>query len=105
MNNFIMLCGLPASGKSTISDYLDANGYEVFSSDEYRRKLLGDINAQDDNNLVFTTMHSDIENCMKTGQDLVYDACNISAKRRKAYLETIKKYDYIKTLHCSSHNL
>lgn len=92
-----MLCGLPASGKSTISDYLDANGYEVFSSDEYRRKLLGDINAQDDNNLVFTTMHSDIENCMKTGQDLVYDACNISAKRRKAYLETIKKYDYIKT--------
>lgn len=97
MNNFIMLCGLPASGKSALTGRFVADGYKVFSSDEYRGKLLGDVNAQDDNNLVFTTMHKDIEECMKTGQDLVYDACNISAKRRKAYLETIKKYDYIKT--------
>ena len=36
--------------------------YKVFSSDEYRGKLLVDVNAQDDNNLVFTTMHKDIEN-------------------------------------------
>lgn len=102
---FIMLVGLPASGKSTYAKGIEENGifahgntldFSVFSSDEYRKKLFGNENSQDNNDLVFTTMHNDIIKAMNNNENIVYDACNISAKRRKEYLKSLKKYkEYI----------
>ena len=44
MQNFIMLCGLPACGKSTLAKKYSGEGYVVVSIDEMRREFFGDIN-------------------------------------------------------------
>jgi predicted kinase len=93
MNNFfIMLVGLPSSGKSYLANKLakEKKDTHIFSSDQYRKDLLGNINAQDNNNLVFNILHKDIKDCLCNGHNAIYDACNISYKRRKAFLEEIK---------------
>ena len=62
---FIMLVGLPGSGKSTlIKRYKE---YKVHSSDDIREELTGDVNRQDINNLVFKALHKRVkEDLLKT---------------------------------------
>lgn len=43
-NKIICLCGLPASGKSTIADKLKSKGYEIISFDKYKLELIKSIN-------------------------------------------------------------
>ena len=98
MNNFVMMVGLPASGKST---YIDNNlkGYTVFSSDEYRGRMFKTLDTTKEQNAkIFEAMHKDIIESLRNKENVIYDACNISSKRRKNYLESIKKYlkDYKK---------
>ena len=88
---FWMLVGLPGSGKShkakELADMHDAN---IHSSDEIRKELLGDINAQDANGLVFSTLHNRIKDDLRNGKNCIYDATNISYKRRMAFLNELK---------------
>lgn len=91
--DLVMLVGLPASGKSTLANDYKSRGYIVHSSDAIREELTGNINNQDLNNEVFTLLHNRIKDYLKNGYDCVYDATNISYKRRKAFLEQIKKID------------
>jgi predicted kinase len=88
----IMMCGLPASTKSTKAKEL-AEEYNatIYSSDEIRKELLGDENSQDNNNLVFSTLHSRIKSTLSNGHHCIYDACNISYKRRMAFLNELNK--------------
>ena len=88
----IMMCGLPASTKSTKAKEL-AEEYNatIYSSDEIRKELLGDENSQDNNNLVFSTLHSRIKSALSNGHNCIYDACNISYKRRMAFLQELNK--------------
>ena len=56
-NKFIMLVGLPASGKSTWAEnykkeHTDEEVY-ILSSDKIRECVLGDVGNQDYNSLVF----------------------------------------------------
>ena len=44
MQKFIMLCGLPACGKSTIAEKYSKEGYVIVSIDLMRREFFGDIN-------------------------------------------------------------
>ena len=88
MNKFIMLVGLPGSGKSTFAKNL---GYKIFSSDELRKELWGDESIQGNNTELFTELHRRIKEALKNGEDCVYDATNINAKRRTAFLNEIKK--------------
>ena len=86
---FIMLVGLPGSGKSTlIKRYKE---YKVHSSDDIREELTGDVNRQDINNLVFKTLHKRVKEDLLNGQSVIYDATNISSKRRKAFLQELSK--------------
>lgn len=91
MTTFIMMVGLVGSGKSTqaqkLAEEYDAN---IHSSDAIREELSGDINNQDINDLVFRTLHNRIKGDLRNGKNCIYDACNISYKRRKAFLEEIK---------------
>lgn len=94
MNKFYMLIGLPGSGKSTIAKNMvkkDKN-IEIFSSDKLRAELWGSEEIQGDNTVLFNELHSRIKKCIKDGRDCIYDATNISANRRKAFLDEIKKY-------------
>ena len=84
---FTMMVGLPGSGKSVYASSLQAN---VYSSDEIRSELFGDVNDQNHNDEVFRELHNRIKNDLKNGVDCVYDATNISAKFRIAFLREIK---------------
>ena len=46
MQKFIMLCGLPACGKSTLAQKYKEEGFVVVSIDSMRREFFGDINQQ-----------------------------------------------------------
>lgn len=88
---FWMMVGLPASGKSTVAkqfaEEYDAN---IHSSDAIREELSGDANNQDINDLVFKTLHNRIKEDLRIGKNCIYDACNISYKRRMAFLQELK---------------
>ena len=95
----LMVVGLPGSGKSTyIKKYFNQN-LRVHSSDAIREELSGDVNRQDINNLVFKTLHNRIKEDLKNGISCVYDATNISWKRRKAFLEELKSINCWKVCH------
>lgn len=93
MTEFIMFVGLPASGKSTYAGKLKEQGYHIHSSDVIREELTGDVNAQDKNTDVFTVLHKRVKDDLGNGISCVYDATNMSMKRRKAFLNEIKKYN------------
>ena len=88
----VMMVGLPASGKSTIAHNLaKENNYIIFSSDELRVELYGDINDQNHNHDLFIELHKRIKTALKEGNNVIYDACNLSSKRRVAFLQELKK--------------
>lgn len=89
---FLMLVGLPGSGKSTYIEKYCEN-CTVHSSDAIREELSGDINNQDINAQVFKTLHKRIKADLIAGKNTVYDATNISWKRRKAFLQELSSID------------
>lgn len=90
MSKLIMLCGIPGSGKSEYAKDLAKSGYTICSSDEMRARLYGDINSQEHNAEVFQRLHAEIIEKLGDGENVVYDACNINSKRRRAFLNTLK---------------
>jgi predicted kinase len=96
---FLMLVGLPGSGKSTyIKKYFNQN-LRVHSSDDIREELSGDVNNQDINKQVFELLHKRVKEDLRNGISCVYDATNISWKRRKAFLEELNSIDCWKVCH------
>lgn len=90
---FMMLVGLPGSGKSTHAKQLIENGYIIHSSDAIREELTGDINNQNLNSKVFETLHKRVKQDLKDGKKVIYDATNLSWKRRKAFLQELNSID------------
>lgn len=91
MNNriptFVMMVGLPASGKSTYAKELAEEMKAVIcSSDAIRKELYDDENSQNNNEEVFKLLHSRIKECLREGKNVIYDATNINSKRRRAFL-------------------
>lgn len=86
---FIMMSGVPGSGKSTRAKSFIPQ-YQIISSDEIRAELCGDINDMDRNAEVFETCYERIKICLANNQNVVFDATNIIAKRRKDFLERLK---------------
>ena len=97
--DFLMLVGLPGSGKSTyIKNHFNQN-LHVHSSDAIREELSGDVNNQDINKQVFDLLHKRIKDDLRNGISCVYDATNINWKRRKAFLDELKSIPCWKTCH------
>ena len=92
MTEFVMLVGIPASGKSTYAERLTKKGYRVHSSDKIREELFGDENEQKDKSKVFEVLHKRIKEDLQNGVSCVYDATNMNMRRRIAFLNQIKKY-------------
>lgn len=88
---FCMMIGLPCSGKSTrakrLAEEYNAN---IHSSDAIREELTGDINNQENNTLVFQTLHQRIKDDLRNGKSCIYDACCVHYKERKAFLQELK---------------
>lgn len=96
---FYMLVGVSGSGKSTFAERikhcgeLEKEDVEIFSSDEIRKELYGDASIQKDHEKVFRILHKRVKEALLQGKSAVYDACNLSARRRKAFLQEISKYN------------
>ena len=91
MNKLYMMVGLPASGKSTIAKEIAKSKKAIIvSSDELRKELLGDINEQSQNAKIFEEVEKRIKEGLKQG-NVVYDACNINYKKRRAFLQKLNK--------------
>lgn len=92
----IVTVGIPGSGKTSwVKDYIEENkdkNIEVISSDEIRKELLNDIKDQSKNKEVFDVMKKRTKESLSNGYVTIYEATNISSKRRRALLKEMKKY-------------
>jgi len=92
------LIGLPGSGKSYLASRIaigDGKGGfyypTIHSSDELRKELYGDVDDQTHNAEIFNELHKRIRNDLVRGMDTIYDATNVSKKRRIGYFREISK--------------
>lgn len=90
---FIMMVGLSGSGKSTLANRaaLEYDAH-IISSDAIRAEVFGDENDQHHNKEVFDILHERVHESLKHGNSVIYDATNLNAKRRIAFLNQLKQY-------------
>lgn len=93
MPKFIMLVGLPASGKSTLAKKLkEEYNAEIISSDNLRKELYGDEQNQEHNGEIFNEMMKRTVACLKKNKNVIYDATNINSKRRISACSQVSRY-------------
>lgn len=92
MSKFIIMCGLPGSGKSTYAKSIE--NAIVISTDEIRKEINGDENNQDNATLVFDIAFNRIRSFLenKKFENVVFDATNINYKKRMDIINRFKKY-------------
>ena len=87
MVELICTVGVPASGKSTWAQKMvEREGYAWVSSDNIRKNYNYDIS----NNDVFSEMYDVTVANLKEGTSVIYDATNLSARRRKNLIDNLK---------------
>lgn len=92
MTRFFMCIGLPASGKSEQAKRLAAEyNAEIFSSDALRTEMFGDVNHQENNDILFKELHKRIRECLASGKSAIMDSTNINYKRRMEFLKSLNK--------------
>lgn len=92
-NVLIVMSGLPASGKSTYSEWLAESGvFKRVCPDLIRKELYGDENIQGDGKRVFEIAHERIQVCGTFGDNVVFDATNIDRKTRIKLVEEMRPY-------------
>ena len=92
--SLILLVGIPGSGKTTYAEkYIKENHNAVhLSSDKIRAELWGNEATQGDNNEVFSLMQSRAIEALNNGQNVVYDATNITSKDRSYIISLCPKF-------------
>lgn len=92
----IVTVGLPASGKTSwVKGFIEDNKdktIDIISSDKIREEIFKDIGDQNHNNEVFDIMKRRTKESLSQGHVAVYEATNISSKRRRALLKELKRY-------------
>ena len=82
MNKLYTMIGLPGSGKSTIAKQIP--NAVVISSDAIRKELYGAEEIQGNGKQVFDLVYKRIGEELAKGNDVVFDATNITPRARKA---------------------
>lgn len=88
----IYLVGVAGSGKSTIAMKIATQmkgEVVILSSDAIRGEIYGDENCQRDPGRVFDIMHQRTVAALFKGISVIYDATNLSCKRRMNFLKSI----------------
>ena len=92
----IVTVGLPGSGKTSwVKEFIEDNKdktIDIISSDKIREEIFKDIGDQNHNNEVFDIMKRRTKESLSQGHVVVYEATNISSKRRRALLKELKRY-------------
>lgn len=91
MPTFNIMVGLPGSGKSSyIRNILLNKHYVYLSSDDIRTDMFG-FEDQTHNSEVFDRMQKETVKALLAGFDVIYDATNISKKRRRNIIQLAKE--------------
>lgn len=90
MSEVIMMMGLPGAGKDHWMNKLYPNHVHI-SSDDIRTEVFGDVNDQSHNGEVFNIMWKRLVAALKEEKSVVYNATNLSAKRRINFIDSIKR--------------
>ena len=86
-----IMIGIPGSGKSNYAKKCLINdNTEYLSSDDIRIELYG-FEDQTHNDVVFETMKKRTLNALREGKDVIYDATNLSKKRRSSIISEARK--------------
>lgn len=94
---FVMLCGLPGSGKS-----YEAKKYKethlILSSDVLREELNITEQNKEAHNIVFNELNNRLINSLKENKNVVYDATNLHSKYRINLINNISKFNPYKRI-------
>lgn len=89
--SMIALMAIPGAGKSTwIEQQGPPAGVTVVSPDEIRLALTGDMSNQDRNAEVFAEARRQAAEALAAGDDVVWDATNVTARARADILSIAK---------------
>ena len=109
MNNALyIMIGLPGSGKDTLASEIQKNINKInnnedaiiLSSDEIRVELFG-YEDQTQNDVVFKEMHKRCKKALDEGKTVIYNATNISIKKRHALISEMRKHtQYVYAVLC-----
>lgn len=95
MVKFVMLIGIPGSGKTTWAREkmkYRSSTYIHLSSDEIRNKIASDTGETDRNKLnakTFKVMNDSTIECLKRGISIFYDATNLTVKDRRHIMKKV----------------
>ena len=92
MPRLIYMVGIAGSGKSTIAMRIASQMEEevvLLSFDTIRGEIYGDENYQRNPGRVFDIMHQRTVVALSQGISVIYDATNLSCKRRMNFLKSI----------------
>ncbi len=92
MAKLILLCGVPASGKSTLANQYESNGEIVLSSDRLREVLSGNAEDQSRSGDVFSIMRTMAEYFLKMDHTVIIDATNTTKKARAGFIAIARQY-------------
>lgn len=91
----ILLVGIPGSGKTTYAkNFIPDYPKEIthLSSDSIRAELYGDESIQGDPAEVFSLMQKRAVEALNNGDDVIYDATNVTRKDRASIINICPKF-------------
>ena len=91
MKLYVMV-GIPGSGKSTIAKTLDG---VLISTDAIREELYGDENIQGNGRMVFSIAYVRMQEALERGENVIFDATNVSRKARKSIIKATPNAEHI----------
>ena len=92
-NVLIVMCGLPASGKSTYSKWLEESKvFKRVCPDLIRKELYGNENIQGDGKQVFDIAYERIKLNGMFDNNVVFDATNTTKKTRKELIQKMRPH-------------
>lgn len=92
MKKLILMCGIPASGKSTTAEILSVcmNNAPIVSMDDIREMLFGTRKCQKQGDMVYTLAVNKIIRLFRECDIIIFDATNRSTKARKKVIQDIQ---------------
>lgn len=99
MKNFILICGLPYSGKTTIAKQIEKSlGYKRITVDDFVPKLGFDLNipiSERQWKTIYESAENELENCFRNSTNVIFDATNLHKNYRDKLKKLAKKYSFL----------